>query len=574
MKFDGATKELSGHTAVERFVVPGADGYSEFWRRDRSPIEVLELARLLRALRKISSFVGRNVGEIVWSGMDVDNAIALDPTPIMGSYPVPAAKTDLMVGLLVQEAFRKTEWSERIREIGKAKLQLAPHYEYKFDLFFNICENVYVDCLANRSVFGNYAEVARKWRIAKNARELISPPTVSEPLHIWWKMAADRDENAYKTGYRDRSVGGLVERGSLEEFYKKPIDLLNTIVPALRHECGDIRGLAERGDFRLNLYLSIWREFLELVKFWPGDRGDKFLVPEELNEDLAIEEAERKAVKAVIVSCGHLIERAIPSKKRDFTEQVKDVVTEAERVVRIEGNDILMLAQDKIDDSLLYKLKRVVRAAAQRRSSFNRGLKSGKIDRRRLYQASTTGTVFQEKRDAFELRSDVVLLVDATGSMADPNKWDRAEVGYQTLFSAVQAYNKNARIFAYNEFKNNCRISELYRNGKLFTVLPHGKTASGEAIVAAAISTRNKNKNRKRLLIHLTDGASNWGCGVNEAITYCKANGVGLMTLGIGCSASAKRSLKDEYGKLVQFLDKMEDLPQSLGTLLNYHMRH
>lgn len=574
MHGDGVIKALSGPATVERFVIPDAEGYSEFWRRDRSPIEVLELARLLRALRKISSFVGRNVGEIVWSGMDMDNAIALDPTPIMGTYPVPASRTDLMVGILVQEAFRKTEWSERIREIGKAKLQLAPHYEYKFDLFFNICENVYVDCLANRSVFGYYAEVARKWRIDKNARELISPPTVSEPLHIWWKLAADRDENVYKAGYRDRSVGGLVERGSLEKFYKKPIDLLNTIVPALRHECGDIRGLAERGDFRLNLYLSIWREFLGLVKFWPGDRGDKFLVPEELNEDLAIEEEERKAVKATIVSYGQLIDRAIPNKRRDFTEQVKDIVMEAERVVRIEGNDILMLAQDKVDDALLYKLERVVRAAAQRRSSFNRGLKSGKIDRRRLHRAPTTGTIFQDKRDTFELKNDIVLLVDATGSMADPDKWDKAEVGYQTLFSAVLAYNKKARIFAYNEVKNSCRISELYRDGKLFTVLPHGKTASGEAIVAAAISTRSRNKNRKRLLIHLTDGASNWGCGVDEAIAYCKSNGVSLLTLGIGCSASAKRSLKDEYGKLVQFLDKMEDLPQSLGTLLNYHMRH
>lgn len=573
MRGDEVSKVFSEEATVRRFVIPGADGYSEFWRRDRSPIEVLELARLLRALRKIASLVGRNVGEIVWSGMDVDNAIALDPTPIMGNYPVPAAKTDLMVGIMIQQAFRKTEWSERIREIGKAKLQIPPHY-HKFDLFFNICESVYIDCLANRSVLGYYAEVARKWRIDKNARELISPPTLSETLHIWWKLAADRDENVYKAGYRDRSVGGLVERGSLEKFYKKPIDLLNSIVPALRHECGDIRGLAERGDYRLELYLSIWREFQELVKFWPGERGKKFLVPGELNADLAIEEEQRKAAKATIVSYGQLIDRAIPNKRRDFTQQVKDIAMEAERVVRIEGNDILKLAQDKVDDALLYKLERVVRAAAQRRSSFNRGLKSGKIDHRRLHRAPTTGTVFQEKRDTFELRNDVVLLVDATGSMADPHKWDRAEVGYQTLFSAVLAYNKKARIFAYNEVKNSCRISELYRDGKMFTMLPHGKTASGEAIVAAAISTRSRSKDKKRLLIHLTDGASNWGCGVNEAITYCKANGVGLLTLGIGCSASAKRSLKDEYGKLVQFLDKMEDLPQSLGTLLNYHIRH
>ncbi len=558
-------------TTVKRFVIPGGEGYSEFWRRDKSPVEPVELAKLLLALRKVASFVGRNVGDIVWSGMEAPNGIALDPTPIMGQYPVPAAMVDLMAGLAIQEAFKRTEWSERIREIGKAKLQIPPQYEYKFDLFFNICECVYVDGLANRNVLGYYTEVARKWRIEKNARQLISPPTVSEVLHIWWRMAADRNENTYKAGYTDRSAGGLVERGRLDKFYKNPVDLLNTILPALRHDCVQVTGVAERGDYRLSLYLSIWRDFLDYVKFWPADRSDKFLIPEELNPDLAREEEDRKAIRATIVSYAQLIERAIPRKKRDFTEEVKDNVANADNVAPIQGNDILMLAQDRVDQDLLHKLKRVVRSVAQRTSSFNRGLKSGKIQRRRLYRAHTTGAVFQQKHHEFELRNDIVILVDATGSMADPTKWHKTEVIYQTLFSAIHAYSRNARIFAYNEVRNACRISELYQGGRMLTVLPHGKTASGEAIIATAIST--KSKNRKRLIIHITDGASNWGCGVDEAIAYCKKRGGRLITLGVGCSASAKQSLRDEYGKLVEFVDDTEKLPRLLGALLNYDMR-
>lgn len=556
--------------AIERFVIVGEEGYSEFWRRDKSPIEPIELAKLLVGMRKMASFVGRNVGDIIWSGMEVENAIALDPTPIMGKYPVSAARVDLMTGLTIQEAFKKTEWSERARDLAKERITLPPHYEYKFNLFIELCERVYVDSLSNRNVFGYYTEVARRWRIIKNAKELISPPTVSEMMHLWWKLAADRDPDLFRAGYTDRSVGGLVERGTLDKFYTKPIDLLNTIVVGLR-ECPNIRGVAERVEHRVGLYLSIWPELLGYIRFWPGDRGDRFLVPDTCDDDTAKEDEQRKAVKATIVSYAQLIERAIPNKKRDFTEELKNAVLDPDEVVRIEGSDIVMLASDKVDPDLLPKLERVVRQAAERRSIFNRGLKSGKIHRRRLYRAQTTGAVFQQKQNEFELRADVVLLVDATGSMADPTKWDKTETIYQTLFTAIQKYNKNARIFGYNEVKQACRITELYRGGRLMTILPHGKTASGEAIIATAMSTRTSN--RKRLMIHITDGASNWGCGVDSAIAYCRKNAVSLITLGIGCSPSGKTSLKAEYNKLVQFVDNTDQLPRLLASLLNYDKR-
>jgi len=568
---DTGLEVLNKEAAIQRFVIPDGDGYSEFWRRDKSPIEPVELVKLLVAIRKMASFVGRNVGEIVWSGMELENALALDPTPIMGSYPVPAAKTDLMVGIMVQEAFKKIEWSERLRENAKIRLQLKPQYEYKFDLFFRLCENVYVDGLANRNVLGYYAEAARNWRIHKTLRTLINPPTVSEMLHLWWRLAADRNENKYTEGYTDRTSGGLVTRKTLDKFYKKPIDLMNTIVPALRHDCANIPGVADRGNYRLDLYISTWNDLLKYIKFWPGDRSDKFMIPDMGDEDLAQEEENRKAVKATIVNYASLIERALPQKNRDFTEQVKGNVANADGVVRIEGNDIVMMARNKVDKALLNKLKQVVRTATERRSIFNRGLTSGKIHSRRLYRAHTTGAVFQQKKHEFDLRKNVVLLVDATGSMADPTKWDKAEMIYQTLFAAIQCYSNNARIFAYNEVKNACRITELFRGGHMLMVLPHGKTASGEAIIATALSTKTSGK--KTLLIHITDGASNWGCGVSDAITYCKNNSIGLFTLGISCGFAAKESLKDEYGKLVQFVDKTEQLPQLLGTLITSEIR-
>ncbi|WP_025917635.1 hypothetical protein [Herminiimonas sp. CN] len=560
--------------AVERFEILGEDGYSEFWRRDKSPIEPVELSKLLLAIRKITAYIGRNVGDIVWSGMDIEHAIALDPSPIMGSYPVPAAKTDLMVGLAIQQAFKRTEWSERVRELATAKLAPPPQYQYKFNMFLNLAEDVYTDNLANRSVLGHYAEAARRWRIKNNARRLLSPPTLSELLHLWWAFAADRDENAYWDCRIDPWLEELIDHAALEKYYRRPLKILAAKIPALRHDCPRIPGIAERTDFRVELYLSTWNELLPYVRFWIGDSGDRFMVHDisENDEELAVEDAYRKAVKATISSYAKLIERSLPKKNRDLTDLVMDNVMNTEGVVPVAGNDVLMPARDKIDKELRHRLERVVRTVAARSVSFNRGLTSGKIHSRRLYRAHTTGAVFQEKKHEFDLRSEIMLLIDATGSMADPAKWGKAEVIYQTLFTAIHTYAKNARLFAYNEVKDTCRISELYRGRRMFTLLPNGKTASGEAIIATALGTRSYN--RRRLIIHLTDGASNWGCGVGEAIALCRKRKIGLLTLGIDCSVAAKQSLREEYGKLVQFVDKTEQLPHLLGTLLGNELRH
>lgn len=566
------TKVLAATPAIERFEILAEDGYSEFWRRDKSPIEPVELTKLLLALRKITSFIGRNAGEVVWSGMELEHAISIDPTPAMGHYPVPAAKADLLVGLTVQQALRRTEWSERVCELATARLAPPPQYQYKFKLFLQLAEDVYLDNVANHNVFGNYTEIARRWRFEKNARRLLSPPTLSELLHLWWIFGANRNEDGWREMRIDPWLEPLLDRAALERHYRKPLQLLAARIPALRDKCAQIPGIAERTNFRVELYLSTWNELLPYVKFWIGDSGDRFLVQDICDEDLAIEEAHKKAVKATIVSYAKLIERALPKKNRDYTDLVLDNVMNTEGVVPIEGNDVLMPAGNKVDKKLLHQLKCVVRKIAERNISFNRGLMSGKIHSRRLYRAHTTGAVFQQKKHEFDLRNEIVLLIDATGSMADPAKWGKAEVIFQTLFMAIHAYAKNARLFAYNEVKDTCRISELYRGGQMFTVMPHGKTASGEAIIAIALGIRSRT--RQRLVIHLTDGASNWGCGVSEAVALCHKRNIGLLTLGIDCTPAAKQSLREEYGKLVQFVDKEEQLPQLLGTLLNYDLRH
>jgi len=551
---------------IETFRVSGEEGYSEFWRRDKSPLPAVELTKLLVALRKICSYVGRNVGTIVWSGMDLRDGIALDPTPIMGKYPIPADKTDIMVGLAVQRAFARTEWSERFKQRACSQLALPPQYEYKFNLFFDMCERVYLDCLCNRSVFSYYREQARLWEIRENAKTFIQPPTIAELLHLWWRNAADRSGTKYKQEFTDSSVGGLTARTTLEKFYKTPIRVLNSIVGPLKDECPRIAGVTERGNFRIQLYLTIWPAILEYIKFWPGDRLDPYLLPSQLPEDTDTDDNETKALKATLLSYIDQMERALRVKSPDYTEQVRANVKNADDVVRIEGNDVIMRADKIIDKKLCYDLKLILQRVCQRTATFSRGLRSGKIDRRRLHRTFTTGRSFQIKKVRRELLHDFVLLVDATGSMSEPDRWNRTQRVWMTLFTAISEYG-HARAFAYNEVNNTCRLTEIALGQSYFSVLPHGKTASGEAIIATALKLTART--RKPFIIHITDGASNWGCGVKDAITFCRKEKIRLLTLGIGSAPAGKQALRHEYGKLVEFVDDVRELPRLFRSLLN-----
>ena len=551
---------------IETFPVSQEPGYSEFWRRNKSPIEIYELANLLSGIRKIASYVGTNVGQIVWSGMPEPNAIVIDPALVMGSYPVSAGMADRIIGLAIRKAYEKTEWTQRLRTLSMERANLPTRYAYKFQLFFDMCERIYLDCLSNRSVLGYYTEAERKHAIVRSENQYSHPPTINELLHIWWDMATDRKGRKYKAPYKDSSVRGQMQQTSLEKYYQKPLAILNSIVDHLIFECPKIFGVSERCSYRLELYFRIWPAIFEIIQYWATDSMDPYLQRDAKATGLKGlgQELEKAPVPTWFPE---QIEQIIAKRSYEFTERVKEVVDNKDEVVRIKENNIVMPARMSVNKKLLHHLTYVLKTAAQKKWSFNRGLRTGKIDRRRIYRAVTTGTIFQMATTEFELYNDVILLVDATGSMAAPNKWEKVEEIYQTLFSAIRTYNTNARLFAYNEVKSACRITELYIKDKFFTVLPHGKTASGEAIIA--ISQYFQGNRKRPFIIHLTDGASNWGVGVQGAIDYCHREGINLLTLGLGCDESNKAMLRNEYGKLVQFITHSDQLPGILRDLLN-----
>ena len=91
-------------------------GISEYWRLNRSGFEAVELANVLRAMRKVAGHLGPNVGRIEYTGMSRGGGagIILEPSSIMGQYPIPAEKIDHLVGLVTHEALHRTEWSDHV----------------------------------------------------------------------------------------------------------------------------------------------------------------------------------------------------------------------------------------------------------------------------------------------------------------------------------------------------------------------------------------------------------------------------------------------------------------------------
>ncbi|MCL5405833.1 MAG: VWA domain-containing protein, partial [Deltaproteobacteria bacterium] len=543
-------------------------GYSEYWRRSKSPVELFELARLLLGLRKVASYVGRNVGAIIWAGMEAENALVLDPGMVMGSYPVPAEKTDRVTGLVVRLALGKTEWSQRLAEPVLWKMKVHGRHAAQLGFYLDICEKVYLDCLSNRTPLGFYTEAHRLWTIARAAQGASRRPNISELLHQWWKAAADRSRDKYRREWPQRPPCTATDVSSFEECYQKPLSLLNPMVDELIHKTPLLPTVTERCDHRLNLYLSVWPDLLKCIDHWPVRskiRDARALKRADRPADACDEEAGQEVGQVVVLP--ELLEkatRAVPV----YTEDVKRVVRDHQNVVVIEGNDIVMPARDRLNKRILHHLSIIIRASAQRKAVVSRGLKAGKMDRRRLYRANITGTIFKSVKTDFELPNDMVVLVDSSGSMSATHLWENVEAVYQTLFTAIYSFNPQARLLAYNEIKDKCLVTEIYQKGCFYNVLRHGKTASGEAIIATALALKTSHK--RPFILHITDGASNWGCGVADAISLCRGKGINLLTLGVGCGEESRRSLTREYGRLVQFIERIDALPHLLRDLLIY----
>ena len=141
------------------------EGISEFWRKNTSNIEAIELANLLRALRKVAGHQGSNVGVIEYTGMSQggDAKIVIEPALVTGQYPVSPDKVDMLVGLVTHEALHQVEWSDHVWKILEpAFSEMGGLARVGFQKMINIGEDIYIDAIADQKIFGLYVAITRK----------------------------------------------------------------------------------------------------------------------------------------------------------------------------------------------------------------------------------------------------------------------------------------------------------------------------------------------------------------------------------------------------------------------------
>jgi len=533
----------------------GADerGLSEYWRKNLSQLEAAELANVLRALRKVAGHIGQNVGRIEWAGMsgDGEGGIVLDPGLVAGKYPLPSRKFDYLVGLVTHESIHRTQWSDLVwkkvdEACGDMKMKISD--KIIFQKIVHTGEDIYVDHISEHSILGSYTLNARNLAIEMAKQGLKPVTSVDELMVLWWKSA----------------FGEEVDSGPYEE----PLAILDNLTRGLIEVGRSGRGVTARCEFRSDLYVDIWEKVRDLISSWRVI--DKMLLwyppsKEEEKKDKPDKGKKRKKSrlrKEVAMD----IETRLAIDSSDITPLIRSVVGEDdEDVVPTSRWDFNMTAHPVIDQKIVSRLKAICQTYADRKTVISRGLKSGKVDRRRLYRAPITGRCFLDKQKIPVLDWNICLLVDASGSMRG-RKWRMVENAMGNMHRAFRGFQHRLQAYAYFEVEGVCMISKLIEGSELLSIPPAGQTASGQAIIAAAYFMPRDT--RRRFLIHITDGQANCGCNVQSGLDYCRAQNIHLVTLGV--AYRDRTAMEEQYGKAIQFLDHFGQLPGALENLLKW----
>jgi hypothetical protein len=527
------------------------DGISAFWRKNISTLESTELANVLRALRKVAGHLGENVGRIEWMGMSCDGEgdIVLDPEIVLGRYPVPYGKFDYLVGMVTHEAFHRTEWSDLVWKKTEPDSEgLKIIHKVIFQKMVYTGEDIYVDYISDQSILGLYTRVARA--VAMEGASLRVRPgkvTVDELLYLWWGSA-----------WR-----GIEDKKCHEE-YQQPLRILQGVSEELKMISRREKTVTYRCEERHRLYIKAWEDLKDVIGSWQV--VDKMLLwypTSTCEENKTPAKTARKSFLSSKIALD--IETQLAYDSKDITSIIRSVVGEEVEVVPTSRWDFNIPSHPVVDHQLVARLKAIFQSYADRKIMISRGLKSGKVDKRRLYRAPITARCFYDKQGIAFMDWNICLLIDASGSMRG-SKWRMVENTVGTIHKAFRGFQNRLQAYGYFETDGICMISSLIKGRKLLSIPAHGQTASGQAIIAAAYFMPHEG--RRSFIIHITDGETNFGCDVQHGIDYCREKNIHLVTLG--CGYKDKDTMLKQYGKTIQFIDHFGQLPHAIELLLKW----
>jgi len=476
---------------------PVRRGLSSYWRRNTSTVESVELANLLGALRKITGYLGDNIGTVAYIGLGgvKDSTIVIDPETVMGQYPVPAQKVDNVAGIVIHEALHQVAWTEHMwRCLKQDDLRQADLP--RLHRLVETAEDIYIENTIT-GIWGLYLAAAREKSFAAPSTR---SPSVDALMKLWWTVTWNKDSKIES------------------DIYKKPLVLLKELTEHLKNIAGDGGGIIERCERRARLYRATWDRVAPLLEGLILINKRITWFPTTETRLAVFGKTLSKAATPLEPELKRAIEIQLAASSTDITALIAEAAGTQE-VVPTSRWDFHIPAHPVIDRGLVGRLKMLFLGYSEREKIISRGLTAGRVDTRRLHRAAITGRCFKaiESRPAMDW--NVTLLADASGSMTGI-KWRMVENTVAAIHSSLVGYRNHFLAYGYFEMDGVLMVSNLIKGDKLLSLPPYGQTASGQAIIAAALSMpRDK---RRKLLIHVTDGESNFGLPVQAGIDFAE----------------------------------------------------
>ncbi|MFZ2399762.1 MAG: vWA domain-containing protein [Smithella sp.] len=557
--------------------------YSRYWRKNYSHLEATELTTVLAAMRKVAAHIGSNVKPVYWQGMSVSptDSIILNPDAVQGTYPVPFQKIDVLVGEVVREGFLCIEWSDWVKDqvVRKTSIPVEWMKDY-LSSFISVAEDLYIDERVGPTVWRLYLSKYWKSIAGKIERDPSLPPSASSLACVWRKRLFLQTLPPH-----------------LHHYYDDLVNILTQYSDAIR-QVKNLSTLTEKRNRRVEIYLEIWGRISSIIMEWETppfypegvniyDEGspNKAEIPElkekkEENSDGDSDDA--KANEEESPGLEEELAAQISSKldegTSDLTEHLSVILNDPQTQ---QMNTIFSRAVARCnvsaDQSQVRRLKRIFqKQQAFIRRSKKRGIirnvDMGKIDARRLYRVPLADGKIFKRRDisGTDYSWNINIVADASASMAGKKAtdrpWQAAEKTFVSLTEAAKGFSNHLEVFGYQEQTRQCNLLRLYQEGELYTIAPSGRTPTGQAIMAAAMLM--KKDDRRKMIIHITDGAANCGINVLEAIEYCQKNKIELITIGCGCNLQTKQFLLERYPHgTVYLMDDIRNLSKGLENL-------
>lgn len=565
---------------------------SDYWRINRSQIAHVELTNALKAMRKVIGNLGLDI-LVVWQGMTPERdrkRIELPASLVMGEYPIPPEKMDVLIGYGVHEAMHHLENSYFVRDYHYNKHKVA----LERDLILKIVEmveDIHIDGLIRtRWMFSRYVQKFRDWWVenrpstatefmptlegmlescASIVLDIVYPNTLPVNLDALGDIPKDGEWELKElaglmcAGDKALTAAFLQVFDNQREEYNKPLKMFLALTRDI---------VAGKPRDRSGIIDDYWEKWGTLFIRWT----------KQAREWVTSQEEESKVIPLFgapppMDGLESDLAAAIDQNLAAETEDTNKMILFSLKSVGGENLNWALFPTNYKDGEVICKtlpniifsqrIRDVFQLQKREARVIDRGLVSGKLDVRRLYRVKTTKQIFMEKQ--YDPRSiwDVTVLVDASSSMV--TYWKLIEKIFATLVEAWRTYQNELELFAYAEYEGTCTITNLYRQGRLFTIQPGGNTPSGQAILAVA--SHISKKREKRLLLHFTDGKINVGVDIDYAIDFCKKEKIDLMTIGPGTTDMFE--LTDKYGTgLFQIIDSLNELPKALMNLLRYKL--